>query len=73
MTRAETLAEIKREYGPADDLFCDCERVPSCQSCTVLWLLQDNDYLNAQIAVSRDGRAVLAAELEYIRMAGIQK
>lgn len=52
MTRAETLAAIKQDYHPADDLFCDCEEVPHCQSCTVLWLLQEIEYLNARLDVT---------------------
>lgn len=54
MTRAETIAAIKQEYGPADDFFCDCEQVPECQSCTVLWLLQEMAYLNARLEVALD-------------------
>lgn len=53
MTRAETLAEIKKHEAELN-CRCDCARVPDCLNCTIAWLLQEIEYLNSQIALYED-------------------
>lgn len=69
MIRAETLAAIRKgledrrgfEFGRTH--FDGCAIDWTHRDCTIAWLLQEIEYLNAQLAVSRDVRAVIAAEL----------
>jgi len=51
MTRAETIVAIKEHWGaPANDCVTP---LPECDRCAIAWLLQEIEYLNAQLYMGR--------------------